>query len=328
MNENEKSSKKAAKKKILVFFIILAAAAVILPIINMVDFDALLPKRSENEKPKTTTVTLGSHHFTEPDYEEDIMSDEDYLEKNRFLHYTYENETFEVNGDAATHGSVCAFFDEYFQAVISGDYEKYNTMFTDEYIEEYGRKTFAPQKIYNISAVCLRSSYLENGDANGAYKGYYVYYFDVSYNIMDNNGTFRNDFLGDEGTLPLIFEIIEGGNEIKISSINVYGNPGDVTTPVSPNAVLIIIFAVLLLLLILAEVLTKKLVALSLAVASAVGLVLALLNVDIGAVIISAFLVGALLVVLRFTLLKKFLKNFKWSAKKQKNSVNIDRGIN
>ena len=63
---------------------------------------------------------------------------------------------------------------------------------------------------------------MTNGDANGRYKGYTVYYCDVSYNIKDNNGTLRNDFYGDDSTLPLIFEVIEKDDDAKINNIRRY----------------------------------------------------------------------------------------------------------
>ncbi len=329
MDPEQKSTRanknKETKKKILIFFIILVAAIVILPIINMIDFDAILQKDEDEKEPEVTTVTLGRHHFTEPDYEEDIMQDERYLEKNRRLYYTYENETFEINGDAASHGSICVFLDEYFSAVISGDCDKYNSMFTDEYIEKYGEKSFTRQKLYNINAECLRSEYLANGDANGKYKGYYVYFFEVTYNILDNNGTFRNDFLGDEGVSPVIFEIIDGNNEIKISGISVYSSGSEAPTPTNPGAIFAIIFAVLLLLFLLFEVITRRCVSICFALGCVVGAILSIIRRPIGTAIVSSLLVALCLLLLRFTVLKKFIKKYTHSAKKQSNSVNINR---
>ena len=326
MDENKTGPKKETKKKIIIFFVILAAAAVLLPLINMIDFDALVPEDDPEKETEITTLTLGSHHFLEPDYEKDIMLDEKYLKENRYLHYTYDNETFEVDGDAANYGNVCVFFDEYFKAVISGDYEKYNLMFTDEYIEKYGEKTFTQQKIYNINVECIHSDYLKDGDAKGKYKGYYVYYFDVSYNIMDNDGTFRNDFLGDEGVLPLVFEVIEGDGKVQISSISVYQNaaPGPVATQ-DPYAIYIIAFAILLLLLALVEVFTRKLVAVLGALSCGVGIVLSVMRLDIGTIVIAVLVICATLVLLRFTLLKKFIKKFNPHTKNAKNPIDTSQ---
>lgn len=222
----DNSKKRSDKRRIIIIFSVLLAALVILPILNMIDFNKLLPERDEGDdrREEITTVTLGDHHFAEPDYDEDIMKDPDYLALNRSLFYTYDNETFEVTDNPSEYGNsaLATFFKKYFDSAISGDCKTFNSCYTDEFLKENGEKQFPPQKIYNIRVTCLRSAYLKNGDVSGNYKGYHVYDFDVSYNIMDNNGKLRNDFLGDEGTKPLVFQVIEGDSQIKISSVSAY----------------------------------------------------------------------------------------------------------
>ena len=326
MNETD-NKRKNDKKKALIIFVILGIALVILPLLNMIDFNALLPSSSEDEhKNEVTTETLGDHHFTEPDYDEDIMLDRDYLEKNRYLHYEYDGETFEVVDNPGQYGSMCEFFQKYFDAAKAGDSKTYNSLFTEEYLEKNGEKSFAPQKIYNIYVRCIRSVHLKNGDAEGKYKGYNVYYFDVSYNILDNNGTLRNDFLGDEGSRPLVYEVIEGDSQIKISSVSVYSSVKD-PQPVQEgfeNGILIMVFVIALVALIIAELITKKSVCLCLALSCAAGVILALFAIEAVWVLLAVALISAVLLTLNFTVLKKYAKNIRSSAKTPKITDNIN----
>ena len=314
------------KKKALTIFLILGIAVIVLPLLNMIDFNALLPDESEQQSGQTvTTVTLGDHHFTEPDYDEDIMADKDYLEKNRYLHYSYENETFEVVSDPARYGSLCQFFYNYFESAKAGDHKTYNSLFTEEYLEKNGEKQFAPQKIYNIQVTCFRSVYLENGDVNGKYKGYTVYYFDVSYNILDNNGTLRNDFLGDEGTRPLVFEVIEGDGQIKISSVSVYSSVEPVLEEKGfENGILLIALLIVAVMLAVAELITKKAVALMGIAACAAGAVLCFAPLSPLQVALSTAVILGVLIVFRFTLYKKIKNNRKNSHVAAKISESTD----
>lgn len=310
--DNNNKDKGRQKKGVLAVFAILAAALVILPLLNMIDFDALMPKPEEEEQEKeqqVTTTTLGDHHFAEPDYDEDIMKDPDYLKLDRSLHYTYMNETFGVMTveEALEYGSVCAFFRRYFDSAIAGDSQSYNSHFTSECLKDQGKDALAPQKLYDIHVTCLSSRFLEDGDDSGEYKGYYLYEFDVRYSILDNNGTLRKDFLGDEGQVPLRFKVIEGEGEIKISHVSAYVYTNDPPEPEDEfeNGILLIVLAVLTALLILVEVFTKKGVALALMIGCLLGVVLALLNVSAGAVLGASAAFGVLLAALFLAIGKK-----------------------
>ena len=187
------------------------------------------------------------------------------------------------------------------------------------------QKQFAPQKIYNIQVTCFRSVYLENGDVNGKYKGYTVYYFDVSYNILDNNGTLRNDFLGDEGTRPLVFEVIEGDGQIKISSVSVYSSVEPVLEEKGfENGILLIALLIVAVMLAVAELITKKAVALMGIAACAAGAVLCFAPLSPLQVALSTAVILGVLLVFRFTLYKKIKNNRKNSHVAAKISESTD----
>ena len=96
-----------------------------------------------------------------------------------------------------------AFFLSYFDTLIKGDYETYNTYFTDAYYEtnepfEY----FARQLLYDIEVEILSAE--EKGKET-------VYTFEVNYKFYLNNGTFRRD-VGSDGSRPQIFTLVESSD--------------------------------------------------------------------------------------------------------------------
>lgn len=159
----------------------------------------------------------------EPNWDENIFEDEEYMEKERFIRYTENSTTTPLvtDSDFASKGRIALFFKDYFDIVISGDSDAYNDLLTPEYIEEYGRKEpFTMQKLYEIEVVDLNSvSYLNKGKANQII----VYEFDVYYKIMENNGTYRNNLASDDKR-PLRYFLYRYSetDEIKIFDIEEY----------------------------------------------------------------------------------------------------------
>ena len=225
--DTKKSSLSKRKKRAIIFVFVILALLIILPIISFIDWNSLSNKKNTDEDSWITFY--GDQHFVAVDYDENIEEDTVYMSKDRRLHYSENNETFSVDSDPSRYGLACELFYKYFELVKAGDHENYYSLFTKEYAEKHGdinfftknKLIFTQQKIYNINVKLIRSSYLENGDANGKYVGSTVYYFDVSYRIKDNNGTFRRDMRSDEA-VPLVFELLETDGIIKISNISFY----------------------------------------------------------------------------------------------------------
>lgn len=159
----------------------------------------------------------------DPDWEENIFEDEEYMEKERFIRYTENNTTTPLvtDSDFASKGRIALFFKDYFDIVINGDSDAYNELLTPEFIKEYGLKeTFTMQKLYEIEVVDLNCvSYLNKGKANQII----VYEFDVYYKIMENNGTYRNNLASDDKrALRYILYRYSETDEIKIFDIREY----------------------------------------------------------------------------------------------------------
>ena len=220
---------KRQKKKAIIFASIVLSLLVILPILSIIDFDALFGL-GENEKDKDSWIHFyGDQYFGTPNYNEDIEKDEEYMELDRMLYYSTGNETFQIIDDPQEFGSCCVLFYNYFKNLKNGDHLRYYTLFTDRYEEEYGKTNpftkkelrYTPQKVYNIKVTLLQSTYLENGDANGEYVGSTMHYFNVEYCIKDNNGTYRRDILSDMSR-SLVFEVLETDGKPLINDISFY----------------------------------------------------------------------------------------------------------
>ncbi len=156
-----------------------------------------------------------SYIFFQPDYEENIFEDPVYMDKTRSITYSDGYvKTLITDGNYTSFPPQVEFFNEYFNAAINGDAEFYNTLFTDEYYQSNDRRDqFTMQKIHNIE-VELLDSYEMSG--TGKKVEYNIY--KVSYTILKNNGTFRND-MPEDSYVPQEFELVTADGVTKINSI-------------------------------------------------------------------------------------------------------------
>ena len=195
----DKTENNGKKRLLKIAMIILAVFAV------LVLFDFALEKGLFDRPQQDDTGTREPIFFFNPDYDFDIFTDEAYLDLDRSLHFSDDGGTSTaILTDDNSYNSVhrtARFFKEYFDSVIMGDYEKYNSLFTDEYLKKNGAKDrFTMQMIYNMEAVLLRSEDHDDGTT--------LYEFEVRYAIRRNNGTFRDDL--DSGvTRPQLYVIRE-----------------------------------------------------------------------------------------------------------------------
>ncbi|MBO4355735.1 MAG: hypothetical protein J5850_02640 [Clostridia bacterium] len=217
MSEKKNNSRKGA----IIFISIIAALAIILPLLNLIDFDAILKKRSDDaESSKSADVTYRQEMFSEPDYDRDFKTMTDYLDRDRYLHYKQGNEAFIIDKvNVKSQSDVCVMWYNYFEALKAGDAKALNALYTEDCIRKNGRQgKFSPQPVYDISVEMISENYLENGDSNGDYAGYTVYYFDVNYCIWDNDGTFRRDIIIEDSSRTLRFEVLEKDRTVKINN--------------------------------------------------------------------------------------------------------------
>ncbi len=186
-NVGEVASK---KKKILIRVICIVVAVIVLMIAASFGMDFYLQKKAEENAQK---VHLD---FAAADYEENIFEDQEYLAliEKGFIDYTdyATNITLGIDyASAIDHGEDVHFMVDYIYAIIAGEAEEYNKFFSDEYYKKNEPKEkFTMQKLYevNISKVSVAQKSDKSGNT------YNEYQYIVKYKILDNNGTFRNDF--------------------------------------------------------------------------------------------------------------------------------------
>lgn len=211
---DNKDKKAKSKKRAAIFLIVMGAALVVLLLITYLPS----PIGSGDGSPSETAApakTYPPEWFAVPDYNADLAADADYMSVDRKMHYTIGNETFMIDGDAASYGALCEFWEDYFSAAIAGDEKRLSGMHTDAYIKKFGAfGKIAPQKICDINVEQLSRSELTSGDYVGCFRSFFL----VSYRILDNNGTFRNDFIEDNASVPLIYELIEDGDSVVINN--------------------------------------------------------------------------------------------------------------
>ncbi len=215
MNTEKTKAKKKLSKSQLIIIIIAALFALTAVLTLLYDSGALAKIFSGKDKEDDPIFLFN------PNYDFDIFEDEAYLDLNRSLYYSDDGVNFTyltTENDYQNAGKTAIFFGEYFNSIIYGDSEKFNSFFTDDYYDDNDPKErFTMQMLHNMEALRLSATIINEGKADQAT----VYQFEVRYAIRRNNGTFRND-LESNVTRPQIYELIEYDydGEIKINSIS------------------------------------------------------------------------------------------------------------
>ncbi len=219
VDKGEKNTKKK-KKAVIIGFVIMC-------IIGLISFAVLyLIPETKDSNPmfdsKKQEEIIGMYGSTQTylyypiDPDLDVMTDKEYLDLDRNIYYTKGAETIALaEKDMASYSDDVKFFVNYFDLAIKGNYDAYNSLFTENYYksnEEYF--SFTQQMIYDMHIEKL---------GEGTERGLNAYYFNVSYKIHRNNGTFRND-IGSDGYKTLHFTLVKENDKILIDSIKYYTN--------------------------------------------------------------------------------------------------------
>ena len=212
---SEESVKKPVnKKKILIYTVIAIVSAIILMYALLLVLERFGGESVEDEY----THALYSD-FESADYSYDIFEDAEYkaITDAEFIRF-YDEYTNLTTGvidvqDAYSMGDDVGFMVEYVYAVIEGNTDKYNSLFSAEYYEEHkAQERFTMQKIYDV----LITRKIPNSEVSeGAYN---VYYLELQYRILDNNGTFRQDIK--DGYKPQYIVITDREGRLLIDSID------------------------------------------------------------------------------------------------------------
>lgn len=207
---SERSDRQGIKKKIIIAIsAILISMALLFVLVLTLES---ISKRLANDKPEY------NFNFYEADYEENIFEDKEYVEliKNGYIYYNNgENVTVGINdNNASSYGEAVEFLINYINIMISGDVDGYNKCYSELYYsKEKPKESFTMQKIYDVNIVKISES-----QATDDGKEYMEYLFSLSYKILKNNGTLRDDFLEGSRTQYIYFSNRSG--EMKIDGIS------------------------------------------------------------------------------------------------------------
>ena len=186
------STRRLRRNMIIVLIGLLAFVVIAIPLIGILD-----NLQNGGEEEETKRLPPSSINFATPDFEYDIMKDEDYLQLNRRI-YIYDarsGQTEELTDkNLPGYGGGAAVLRDMIRAVINGDADAYNALFSSNYYENHDPEPpFTMQRLYDIKLTKV-SETLVAGE-----KGKYTQYeFEVEYKIRLNDGTYRTDIGHDE----------------------------------------------------------------------------------------------------------------------------------
>lgn len=192
-----KKNKKHARRLV----IILVCAFVALTGLNMLMDSGLLDKIFFGDGNQTDNGNADIEFYT-PDYNYDIKNDEAYMDIDKYIAYTEGGVTLYLMNDAEIikAGENVFMFKLFFDSIINGNAELYNSFFSEEYLKKQSEKSdFTMQRIYDIR--------IEFYDKNVLSSTQTEYRYVISYKIMKNDGTFRRD-IGSDMFKPQLFTVL------------------------------------------------------------------------------------------------------------------------
>jgi hypothetical protein len=186
----KESTRKLKRNMIIVLVCMAMFAVVAIPLIRILDG----LQNGENEE-ETKKLPPSSIIFATPDYEYDIMQDNDYLQLDRRIYHCGSGMTDVLTDkNISGYGAGAVVLRAYINAVIAGDADTLNTLFSENYFANHeAEPPFTMQRLYDIKLTKV-SETLVAGE-----KGKYTQYeFEVEYKIRLNDGTYRTDIGHDE----------------------------------------------------------------------------------------------------------------------------------
>lgn len=188
-----RESTRRLKRNMIIVLVCMAVFAVVaIPLINLLD-----NLQGGGTAEETQKLPPSSIIFVTPDYDYDIMQDKDYLQLNRRIyHYDERSGLTEelTDKNVAGYGPAARVLRDAINAIIAGDADAYNELFSDNYYANHEPEApFTMQRLYDIKITKVNES-LKSGE-----KGKYTQYeYEVEYKIRLNDGTFRTDIGHDE----------------------------------------------------------------------------------------------------------------------------------
>ncbi len=182
----EQTAKKLKKRMLIIIACLTAFVLVAIPLISWLDGMAFHKNHAGQG-----TLPSAPIEFYDPDFSYDIMKDPEYLDQNRAINYAEAGIT-EVLDDKTIqdHGPATIVLVQMIKAIIKGDAETYNSLFSTNFYQNHDPKDeFTMQRVYDITITKVKESTVTTKEGTT----YTQYEFDVEYKILKNDGTFRTD---------------------------------------------------------------------------------------------------------------------------------------
>ena len=213
-NSEEKKEKISKNKRTLKRVFCIVVAIIVVLMAASFGMSLYLERGSEE------STQNASFNFAPANYDENIYEDPEYMKlvERGLISYTdySTNLTLGISyEEAIDHGKDVQFMVDYIYAIIAGDADAYNDFFSDAYYKKNDPKEkFTMQKLYEVNIA--KASETKETDSSG--NSYSKYEYVVKYKILDNNGTFRDDF--NTGTKEQHILFTNKGGEFLIDSIS------------------------------------------------------------------------------------------------------------
>lgn len=219
--EEEARRAKEATDRLKRIILVIAAAMVVFVVIATVLLPILDDAISGSGREEATTTRPNTVIYFDPDYDYDIMQDQEYLELDRYIYYTDSrtNETIILlDHEIKDYGAGMVTLKTMLDAIIAGDHETYNSLFSTNYYDVEGREPeepFTMQQVYDILITRVNVT-----DVTDEKLGTYTQYeYTVEYKIHKNNGTFRTDLGHDDSRKQYFILSDSTGKDVLIDQI-------------------------------------------------------------------------------------------------------------
>ncbi len=226
--------KLSQKQKRLLALALVLIAFTVLALLNTVDFSKT-PEITTNAPYAPDTLPPDSFY---PTSDGDLSKETEYLTKDLTPSYTTRNGLTEDLATAADY-PYTDFFKAYFAALQNGDSEALNNLHSEVYFRNHTPYTaFSKQYLYDVTISYFDQATIEKADSaeDQIYIGRQLTYFEVTYRIYKNDGSFRRDIVDDMAITQIFTLLLEkDGSNPKLNSIS-YWNTN--TTPAEPITLL------------------------------------------------------------------------------------------
>ena len=212
----KESTRKLRRNMIIVLACMVVFTIISIPLINFLSQIQDKGKKEDETTPPSSTII-----FATPDFEYNILEDEEYLSLNRRI-YLYDERygtTEELTDkNIAVYGEAAIVLRNAINAIIAGDADAYNALFSENYYAYHEPEApFTMQRLYDIKLTLVDET--EKSNERGKYTQYeYV----VEYKIRSNDGTFRTDIGHDESRMQYFVLTNSTTDEVLIDQILYY----------------------------------------------------------------------------------------------------------